>query len=1049
MILLKVILALSTAHTSAASNSVIWPISWPLIADSGSVPVTRVQNGYGDWCVIDEGPHPGLDFSADITDNVVNPSFQKCYSLGYGTESQPQEHILVLGHTESEDYGWTLGHIYCLEPWIYWNPNHHLVLDWNSGDSISFCGLDASQPGPWRHLHLSWVEDWVHPPPGGYSVPGYTNPFDHIVADLTGYDEVQFKSVLYEKSLWPNQNTGAWFMPDGTETTGQISGAPGSPDYAKFQDIVSGAIDIAVSPFSAFQGISDYDSAGVYSVSYEILWQDPNTLDYLPAASGTDNYGQRWLMQMRDELPFGDTDEFRAIYLDGSLPGSTNPQAWWDRFESAYIVTNSGALDPASWITSWDNVWTNIGFVNDWTTGICQGAWDTFLAIPDIWPDPPTQNSEAFFPDGRYAVKVTAVSHGSRDTDYLRLPVDDLALPNPQVEGVIVDNFLPHIARVAAYTWDPAADTCHKIYAGHWDDIDTDRAWESESEYLEQLRSKLHAIQLSSDQIDALPSHSVLNLPESFSQSSIEHNYQAERSRLSREYSDGTENFEPGCYLDEGIGQDPAEFLIEEIARIENQQVFDADRIFDDRVYGYLPMNGMPLVLKVFYSEPTKTDISDRVYFRSYIGPDTSSEYTFRRLSSDFELPLPQYNAAPGCDFASSDVLLDSSYVVYYIYKNLPQYYQGNILLYFGDANLQDDKGPRDLAGNTMDSDPSTIANTRNNYGPFSNEGYEGGQDTHYSWNPPNWFRYSNTVYGTVGIEEDLVATVDLDLMGLDNGIFIGDCDYWCGFWFYHDEYDEYGFDIYVFMQNLIGYIKHSFNTPYPVGMNYEQSWLSNLGGLSRDTRYYWMTGSTIDLINFQSTAFAYCVDSETGAKASHHLCTGYCFWGPRFFLGNLQNEEYLDLNERGSIYFSGAEVLDIDTNGVAQIEYWYFEILGDTSSCVVDTTYLSPPGDRNDALSGDMFCASDICTDAEEVIEILSNPVRETLGVRLIGETGEDFELILYDIAGRRVLSESGVVRDDESVLNIRVENLPSGVYLLRMRSGSFQTVRTISIVR
>ncbi|MCD4701711.1 MAG: hypothetical protein K8S24_07625, partial [Candidatus Aegiribacteria sp.] len=528
MILLKLILALSTAHTSAASRTIIWPITWPLIADSGSVPVTRVQNGYGDWCTIAEGPHPGLDFSADLTDNVVNPSFQKCYSLGYGTESHPEEHILVLGHTTSDDYGWTLGHIYCWDPWTDWS----LGSSWNSGDSISFCGLDASQPGPWRHLHLSWVEDWVDPPPVGYSIPGYTNPFDHIVADLTGYDEISFKRPFYER-VYIGSNSGAWFMPNGAEKPGQFSGAPGNPDDQLFQNIVSGAIDIAVSPFSAFLGISDYDSAGVYSVSYEILRQNPITLIYLPAASGAGNFGERFLMQMRDELPYGNSDEFRAIFLDGNLPVIGGTQ-YWDRFESAYIVTNSGALDPTSWTTGWDNVWTNIGFVNNWTTGICQGAWDTNLQLPPNTGEAQT-NADAFFPDGKYAVKVTAVSHGSGDTGIDTLPVDDLSLPDPQVEGVVVDNFLPHIERVAVYSWDPAASTCYLIYEGYWEDIDTDRVRERESEHLE-----------------------------------------------------------PGCCLDERIGQDPVDLLLEEIARVENQQTFDTDttRELIDETYRYLPGPG-------------------------------------------------------------------------------------------------------------------------------------------------------------------------------------------------------------------------------------------------------------------------------------------------------------------------------------------------------------------------------------------------------------------------------------------------------------------------
>ncbi|MCK4506373.1 MAG: T9SS type A sorting domain-containing protein [Candidatus Aegiribacteria sp.] len=270
----------------------------------------------------------------------------------------------------------------------------------------------------------------------------------------------------------------------------------------------------------------------------------------------------------------------------------------------------------------------------------------------------------------------------------------------------------------------------------------------------------------------------------------------------------------------------------------------------------------------------------------------------------------------------------------------------------------------------------------------------------------------------------------------------------------YQEELGEYGFNVNIVKPDG-SYIDHSFETPYPVGdYSYDQFWYGNVCSflwpiLSPDSRYFWMTGGTIDMINFQSTAFAYCVDSETGARIDgYELCTGYCFGGPKCFLNSLHNEEYMGLDEKGSIYHSWSEVLDIDSIGAAQIRYGHYEVMGDTS-CVVDTISLPPPSDRNCVLSGDMCCGSDIRTDAEKMIKILSNPVRETLDVRLVGESGEDFELILYDITGRRVLSESCVNRDDESVLNIRVGNLPSGVYLLKIRSGSFETIRTISIVR
>ena len=83
-----------------------------------------------------------------------------------------------------------------------------------------------------------------------------------------------------------------------------------------------------------------------------------------------------------------------------------------------------------------------------------------------------------------------------------------------------------------------------------------------------------------------------------------------------------------------------------------------------------------------------------------------------------------------------------------------------------------------------------------------------------------------------------------------------------------------------------------------------------------------------------------------------------------------------------------------------------------------------------------------------DESLMVLSNPIRETLDVIVFGESGERWKFDLYDISGRRAVSESGVFRDDSSVLNINVENLPSGVYMLKTEVGGNEEVRSISIV-
>ena len=46
-------------------------------------------------------------------------------------------------------------------------------------------------------------------------------------------------------------------------------------------------------------------------------------------------------------------------------------------------------------------------------------------------------------------------------------------------------------------------------------------------------------------------------------------------------------------------------------------------------------------------------------------------------------------------------------------------------------------------------------------------------------------------------------------------------------------------------------------------------------------------------------------------------------------------------------------------------------------------------------------------------------------------------------------MVSKMGFIREDGSVLNIGVESLPSGVYMLKTEIAGVEEVRSISIVR
>ncbi len=49
-----------------------WSVSWPFF-QKANVPHS-LTGGYGDWCVIGEGAHPGLDFGAITGDSVLVPA---------------------------------------------------------------------------------------------------------------------------------------------------------------------------------------------------------------------------------------------------------------------------------------------------------------------------------------------------------------------------------------------------------------------------------------------------------------------------------------------------------------------------------------------------------------------------------------------------------------------------------------------------------------------------------------------------------------------------------------------------------------------------------------------------------------------------------------------------------------------------------------------------------------------------------------------------------------------------------------------------------------
>ncbi len=1036
---LTVFLLLLSTSASSNNRGTPWQVSWPFFQNA-DVPHS-LTGGYGDWCVIDEGAHPGLDFGAITGDSVLVPADIPMYALrifegdlGY---------TLVFGTDPTSQEGWGVTHL---------SMTSAEISDWQNNIPVAVTTHQPLAPcfqygtNTPLHMHLQWLDNLL---PG--SPPGLHNPFDFFTDNLSGYDEIQFNPVRWEGY----KKTGAWFMPDGTESAAQISVLT---DYQLFQDIISGAVDIAVAPFSAFQGSSDQDMAGVYSVSYEILRMNPHTHAYEPAAPDEGNFRERHLMEMRDEIPHGDSPGYRALFPDGYLYTGGALDPFWNYNMNAYIVTNSKALPPSSWTTGWDNIYTDINpaYVNDWEDGICQGAWDTFLAKQDFTGGKRT-NRSAFFPDGRYAVEVNAVSHGARESDGMILPVDDLDRLFPATEGIIVDNYLPGVGVVIVYS--KSGSSVDPKYMAKWrgEGSSDNSEYQEQLAYLEELHEDLCFFQcLERGEEVAVPESFQIDpdLPGGFiAGASFSTALVSSGNTASEVNSVCTEVEGYGVSSDAGI--DPVVFLREEIARVEGELDSYGNRDLHVSQYGYIPyggassVDGESLNMLVIYSEPTMVRnssgqiITDKIYMLGYIHENTIWD---SRNHGTFVRDTPAGNAEHtaylqeqmGSAFPSEP---DAEYAVHYIFQgDLPSEFCGTVQMFIGTDTRSSTVGPRDLAGHLMDVDPTTIPATRKGYESWASvslgmyPGYESQSDPHYQWGVPRWTPGRGKVYATIG--SDTVAVVDLASIGMGGSRFFGGCFPWYGFWLYKDTDGEHGFNVPVVRHN--GTIRHHvFTTKYPKGDPNEDSmfWAGGPGeqerAVSLDQQYFWVTGSECNTLENFSTAFVYSVNSETGATNIHEVCSGWCT-GP--FSGDY------------TFYCSGTAVMKIYESGAALIIYSYFPY--PWSEPIIGYKAYNPPGGGNMDFSDEPCLAvqtEDLALSNNEPFIVLSNPVNETLDVEIACAS---WNLSVFDISGRCVVSESGVSTEDRSVVSIDAGMLPSGVYILKVEIEGVEEVQSFSIV-
>lgn len=682
-------------------------------------------------------------------------------------------------------------------------------------------------------------------------------------------------------------------------------------------------------------------------------------------------------------------------------------------------------------------------------------------------------NREAFFPDGRYAVEVTAVSHGSRESGTMILPVDDLAGSTTETQGIIVDNHLPGIGAVIIYSSNSTGSpsSIDIKYVAKWiqkSDLDTPEYMEQLA-YLEELREDLRFFRLL-ERSDAVSALEIFRINSDLQNESVHFCPALSRIPISTEIRNNGSNSVP-CEVEdwgavEDVGRDPVEYLQEEIAKVEDELDSRAGtRNLKVGEYGYIPYRGASsadgetLNMLVIYSEPTMVENFSGIPLTDVIRMEGAIGYEILWDSQEsggmFVRDTPAGNAEHtgllqeqmGSGFPSAP---DAEYAAHYTYQgNLPLEFCGLIQVFIGADTLSTTKGPRDLAGHRIDIGQYTIPATRYGYESWAyvgstHPGYRPGIDASYIWGRPIWWFIDGIASAHVG--GDVIAELEIASLGFEGAYScIGNCFFEFGFWVYDDEYGECDFDIAIVRPDG-SVLHHVFNTKFPKGTtSNNQFWWGGpcygpFGGseytVSRDTRYFWMAGGHASIsysesdASATSNAYAYCVDSKTGIMRSYCVAFGFS-----------STHDESDIEGPTLAY---AQICKIYKSGEALV--MHANPGGDYHYTVIHP--LGGGADSIEELSSAEQCNASVTVEKASSCNVLSNPVTESLDVVVSGGLGENWNLAVFDLSGRCVISESGVCTEGNSVLNFGTAGLPSGIYMLRVEVGEVEELRSISIV-
>lgn len=484
-------------------------------------------------------------------------------------------------------------------------------------------------------------------------------------------------------------------------------------------------------------------------------------------------------------------------------------------------------------------------------------------------------------------------------------------------------------------------------------------------------------------------------------------------------------------------------------------------------VYNYLPFAvsiSTQLWVAVKYSEPMVTGLGDvwiTAEMRGQQEWDSTTDGIFSPGDTQSEWP-PKFGP------------LNADGGMWQLYRYdgiLPSEYNGRLTLHI-DHNSEH---PVDLSGNSIDGDPSTIAEPRNADGSWSGIGYELENDDSYTWGECDWYVHGSGTqngyfYATVG--ESIVQIVTFSELGYHYGSqFVhtvnADIEYNCGA-FVSQYYIESGIYIHdhrirvidgdgdwVGHTYLIGPTQFAGTSPY-WSMTHDTT-PGTENGSEWENKFYWIRHR-----------FVFYHNSQDRYESEEHWfgCNGHT----GMQLGLVKN----------TAYFGDYCLAWSNTDRNTDSRGWYFINCNNPEpEYILDVgwhipVYYIEEGNPNPYYRGEMFAPTQVpsddilCLDDKDELNteaiskdyifslppLMPNPATSSVVVLYSIESAGYYEIMVYDLCGRvhAELVHGEVTPGMHSVTwnlsDDRGVNLPAGTYLVRLTGCNQEEIQKLIIL-